>query len=139
MKKLMILFSFCMIFFSCSEDKQKDNISESLSSNLSLNEKIKFLIIYSDEKDLFDAERQVARTIGCTKSSINRILNGEMQPTPLMQVEVENVFRGALKKKSLKSMDKSLNFWKRYIAFWHTPDTTDVYLNTINPLYEEIP
>lgn len=124
---------------SCSDGKQKDSISESLSNNVSLNEKLKFLIIYSDEKDIPNATRQVARTIGCTKSSINRVLDGEMLPSPLMQNEVDNVFRAALKKKSLKSLDKTLNFWQRNFAFWHSPDTTDIYTSTINPLYEEIP
>lgn len=66
-------------------------------------------------------------------------MNGEMLPTPLMQNEIDNVFRAALKKQGLKSLDKTLNFWERNIFFWHTPDTIDVYLTTINPLYEEIP
>lgn len=138
-KHILILFTFCMLLLSCSDDTQKNALSDSLSSSLSFNEKLKFLIIYSDEGSIPDATRQVARTIGCTKSSISRILNGEMYPTPLMQNEVNNIFMASLKKNSLKSLDKTLNFWERNIAFWHSPDTTDIYLNTINPLYEEIP
>lgn len=134
------IYSILLILLtSCSDGTQKDSISESLTNNLSLNEKLKFLIIYSEEESLLDAKRQVARTIGCTQSSINRILNGEMLPSPLMQNEVDNVFRAVLHKNSLRSLDKSLNFWQRNIAFWHSPDTTDIYLTTINPLYEEIP
>ena len=81
----------------------------------------------------------MARAIGCTKSSVNRVLKGEVQPSPLMQNEVDNVFRASLRKESLKSLDKTLNFWERNIAFWHSPDTIDVYITTINPLYEEMP
>ena len=135
----LLVIAISMLLLSCSDEKQKDVISDSLSSNLSYNEKLKFLIIYSDENTIEDATRQVARTIGCTKASINRILNGEMLPSALMQNEINNVFREILKKRSLKSLDKTLNFWERNIAFWHTPDTTDLYITTINPLYEEMP
>lgn len=138
-KHLLILFTFPIIFLSCSDDKEKDTLSESLSSSLSFNEKIKFLIVYSDEESIPDATRQIARTIGCTKSSINRVMNGETRPSPVMQNEIDNIFRAALKKKNLKSLDKTLNSWQRNFAFWHTADTVDVYLTTINPIYEEIP
>lgn len=138
-KNLLLIFSLSMILLSCSDSKEKVAISDSLSSSLSFNEKLKFLIIYSDEQSISDATRQVARTIGCTKSSISRVLNGETQPSPLMQIEVDNIFRAVLKKDDLKSLDKTLNFWQRNIMFWYSPDTTDIYLNTINPLYEDIP
>lgn len=138
-KHMLLLIAVSTLFLSCSEEKQKDAISDSLSSSLSFNDKLKFLIVYSDEESISDAKRQVARTIGCTKASISRVLNGEMRPSPLMQNEIDNVFRASLKKKSLKSLDKTLNFLERNFMFWHTPDTVDVYLTTINPLYEEIP
>lgn len=137
--RLLILFSISFLFLSCSDGKEKDAIFDSISSCLSCNEKLKFLIVYSDESSLQDATRQVARAIGCTKSSVNRVLKGEVQPSPLMQNEVDNVFRASLRKESLKSLDKTLNFWERNIAFWHSPDTIDVYITTINPLYEEMP
>lgn len=139
-KHIVLLLLLSAIFLSCG-DKKKDkaDISDSLSRSLSFNDKLNFLIIYSEEKSLPDAIRQVARTIGCTKSSIIRVQSGEMLPSQLMQNEVDNVFRDALRKKSLKSLDKTLNFWERNLFFWHSPDTTDVYLTTINPLYEEIP
>lgn len=139
-KNILILLILSSIFLSCSDRlKEKGSISDSLSASLSFNDKLNFLIVYSDEKSIPDATRQVARAIGCTKSSINRVQNGEMLPSKLMQNEVDNVFRESLKKKSLKSLDKTLNFWERNIFFWHSPDTTDIYLTTINPLYEEIP
>lgn len=138
-KYILSLYAISVLLLSCSDEMQKDAVSDSLSSSLSFNDKLKYLIVYSDEESLPDATREVSRTIGCTKSSINRVLSGEMRPTPLMQNEIDNVFRASLKKKSLKSLDKTLNFWERNIAFWHTPDTVDVYLTTINPLYEEIP
>lgn len=124
---------------SCHEDTSKNDVLESLSTNISYKEKIQFLLVHSNESSLPDATRQVSRTIGCTKSTLDRVLSGEMYPTPLMQNEIDNVFRASLKNKSLKSLDKTLNFWQRNVAFWHTPDTTDLYSGTINPLYEEIP
>ena len=136
---LLLICCISMLLLSCSDGSEKKSISDSLSNSLSFNEKLRFLIVYSDETSIPSATRQVARTLGCTKSSISRVLNGEMQPTPLMQMEVDNAFRAALKKKSLKKLDRTLNFWQRNIAFWYNPDTTDIYLNTINPLYEEIP
>lgn len=141
MKRITSIFIIfiSLLILSCSNKKDKETLSEALSYNLSLNDKLTYLIIYSDKSDTQDATRQVARCIGCTKSTINRILNGEMQPTPLMQNEVDIVFRYALKKKNLKQIDKSLNFWQRNVAFWYSPDTTDNYSRTINPLFEEIP
>lgn len=135
----MLIVFLALFTLSCSNMKEKEGLRDSLSCNLGLKDKLTYLIIYSEESHTSDATRQVARCIGCTKSTIDRILNGEMQPTPLMQNEVDIVFRSALKKKNLKDLDKSLNFWQRNIAFWYSPDTIDNYSHTINPLFEEIP
>ena len=141
MRLLMISFIVVsgILFTSCNNNHEKDAICNSLTSNLNINEKLRLLILYSDEADIQNATRQVARTIGCTKSSVLRIIDGETLPSMLMQTEVDNVFRETLRKKSLKSLDKTLTFWDRNILLWHKPDTTDLYTTTINPLYEVIP
>ena len=135
----LITSSFIILCACNSASQEIDEIKTSLVSSTSTIDKINFLIIYSGDNDIDNAKRKVARSIGCTKSSINRVLNSEVIPSPLMQSELNNVYFGALNNKSLKSMDKTLNFWHKYLIFWHTPDTTDIYTATVNPLFEEIP